>query len=700
MSRDPAESAWSREEMPAWEERWAALPVPARQRFLNEVRIPAPHVTRVQPTPNHKFPDALLQSWREAGLIAAHDAKSFVLAPEARGFVNRLHTLQHARLLDAQGAGRLFAFADVAFARYPLMQRITKVVEKATGVGQYRLEGDAVATFVPRRVWPDWVVGYLNDSLAKALLDAFEQAGKPILLSRIGELLPDEDPAAVRQTADRLVNHLVLFEDLEPKTADILIGLLPSVAESRRQKEESKAVALTPVAPREVGPEGGVIVPDLRAFLLEVATLPPRLKQDDSLFAKEEERFLNALDPLPEWALPVMGVHAYESRLAIAYRWALQMEFVQTPSRRTETKVLRLTEEGQRWLTLDRESQFAALATYLREGSSPDYFSWGWSDSHFLGTSVTATLARGKAQQISYFGKMPDEEKQPLRESLHRLFTQLPVGTFYRINELLAWASEPARNPLLLGRSMAEVVIRAGFRQLPPFEEAVAEAARKALEQLLHDRLIPLGAVQVGRLDAGHLLVARLPRLDVYFGKAAPQAPAAHAGTRVVVQPDFTVVVIGLDTTPAAELAPFCDRQRGSSSHGSVTFRLSRESVLRGIAAGIPAEEMVARLERLASKAVPANVLTELRSWAGQVRTVKVQTAILFHCPDAATAGRVQQALGKRAARVGETGVAWPAEEKLTASLRKKLQEQGIFIEGAKAQSRGRSRRTDEPRTE
>src|SRR5262249_49165459 len=151
--------------------------------------------------------------------------------------------------------------------------------------------------------------------------------------------------------------------------------------------------------------------------------------------------------------------------------------------------------------------------------------------------------------------------------------------------------------------------------------------------QLLHERLIPLGAVQVGRLDAGPLLVARLPRLDVYFGKAAPQAPAAHAGTRVVVQPDFTVVVIGLDTTPAAELAPFCDRQRGSSSHGSVTFRRSRESVLRGIAAGIPAEEMIARLEQLASKAVPANVLTELRAWAGQVRTVKVQTAILFHCP-------------------------------------------------------------------
>jgi hypothetical protein len=694
--RDSFEKGWHRADMPEWEQRWAALPVPARQRFLNEVRIPPAHTTRVQPNRNDRFPEPTLQAWRQAGLIAAHDAKNFVVAPEARGFVNRLVTLHHARLLDPRGAGRLFNYADVAFSPFLLNQAIARIVQQSTGLGQYRLEGDPIATFVARRVWPDWVAAYLDDPLARPLLAAFEQAEHPVPLARVGELLPGEDPAAVRATLDRLVTHLALVEDLDSRSADILVGLLPEVAKLRRQKPEAKAVKLRPIDAKEIGPEAGFTVPDLRAFLLEIATLPPKLKQDGSLFQKEVARFLHALDPLPGWLLPVSGEQALDARLSNAHRWALEMEFVAAPARRTETKVLRLTELGQAWLTLDREAQFAALATHLREEAPAEAY-WGWNDRAFLASSVTAVPARkGEREQSHWYGVMPDEEKRPLREALHRLFAELPVGTFHRVADVVAWGSEPARNPLLLGRSLREVVIRVGHRQLPPFEEAVEEAARKALELLLAERLLPLGGVQAARDAEGNILIARLPRLDVYFGKAAA-APAVPAQTRVIVQPDFTVIVIGLDAAPAAELAPFCDRQRGSASQGSLTFRLSRESVLRGIVAGVPIDEMLARLERLASKAVPANVVTELRAWAGQVRTVKVKTAIIFDCPDAATAGRVQQALGKRAERVGETGVAWPADEKLNASLRKKLQDQGLFVEGAagaagRGRPRGRSR--------
>ena len=62
------------------------------------------------------------------------------------------------------------------------------------------------------------------------------------------------------------------------------------------------------------------------------------------------------------------------------------------------------------------------------------------------------------------------------------------------------------------------------------------------------ERLVPLGCVQTARDADGNLLLARLARLDVYFGKAeVAEAPPRVEETRVVVQPDFSVIVIGLN---------------------------------------------------------------------------------------------------------------------------------------------------------
>src|SRR5207253_133719 len=82
----------------------------------------------------------------------------------------------------------------------------------------------------------------------------------------------------------------------------------------------------------------------------------------------------------------------------------------------------------------------------------------------------------------------------------------------------------------------------------------------------------------------GVVYIARRPRLDAYFGREV--APADLAGvdlsvaSRVVVQPDFSVVVIGTNPAPAAELAPFCERTTGHAGHGAMIFKITRESVV------------------------------------------------------------------------------------------------------------------------
>jgi hypothetical protein len=234
------------------------------------------------------------------------------------------------------------------------------------------------------------------------------------------------------------------------------------------------------------------------------------------------------------------------------------------------------------------------------------------------------------------------------------------------------------------------VVVRDELRTVPPLEDHLDDLARTLLRDLITKRLAGLGCVQLGRDAAGHTLVARLPRLAGYFGKER-ELPTDELAARVIVQPDFTVILIGIDPGPAAELAPFCDRLRGSAGQGAVTFRVSRESVFRGIGGGLKPDEVPERLRRLASNSIPANVLTELTSWCAQARTVNVGTATLIRCPDAETASRVVAALGKQAERLGDVAVAFDGN--LTPALRQRLQAQGVLVEGTNNPRGGKKRR-------
>ena len=107
----------------------------------------------------------------------------------------------------------------------------------------------------------------------------------------------------------------------------------------------------------------------------------------------------------------------------------------------------------------------------------------------------------------------------------------------------------------------------------------------------------------------------RQPRLDAYFGRAvdAEKMAGILAGeSRVVVQPDFSIVIIGLNPAPAAELAPFCERTRKGGSPGAIVLKLTRESVVKAVAGGMKPEEIASRLKRRSSNEVPANVLRQV----------------------------------------------------------------------------------------
>jgi hypothetical protein len=239
-------------------------------------------------------------------------------------------------------------------------------------------------------------------------------------------------------------------------------------------------------------------------------------------------------------------------------------------------------------------------------------------------------------------------------------------------------------NPLNLGLAPDGVAVVRGQRLIPPLEELREEEGRSLIEAFVVRRLIPLGCVRTAIDAEGKVCVARERRLDAYFGRAVAAselAPAPDAAARVVVQPDFSVIIIGLNPTAAAELAPFCERAAaGRGSRGAVILKITRESVVRAAANGLGTEEIVDRLRRHASHEVPANVLHEVRGWSSWVRRVSAATLAVLRCPDRDTADRVMGALKRQAERLNDTLVA--VDRKLTAAERGKLRAQGIIVEG------------------
>src|SRR5262245_63444074 len=99
--------------------------------------------------------------------------------------------------------------------------------------------------------------------------------------------------------------------------------------------------------PRELSPEGGFEVEDLRVFLLELAHRPARLRLNHELYQKEISRFSPLLCPLPQWLSDLFHLSDAE-RLRRALSWARALKLAQT-AHADGSELLSLADEGRGW---------------------------------------------------------------------------------------------------------------------------------------------------------------------------------------------------------------------------------------------------------------------------------------------------------------------------------------------------------------
>lgn len=703
-----SEKAFQRQSLPVWDARWHALSAQARQYFLKEIKGPIKRQllsTRQPSAPSSNFPPEVLEELTKAGFVEVLNGNSkaaggrVIACGDLIDFTARIRALQRYQLLTANQPGNLEKYVEATFYGYRLVEAALNVlIEAEMGT---RIQVDTLlARYVRNRSWPDWVAESLKKPVAERILDVIRGADGPVPLAELAGRLPKDDPNDVRKAVDDLISLLALFEDLQPDTRDLMIGFLPAVIEDARRasRPRSRPPLVVVEAPREVGPDGGAVIDDLRTLLLETVSEPPRLRQDRLLFQKEEDRFKAALGPLPVWLLQTLE-WTNDGRPGRTLSWARSLGLVQDVPDGKQLQ-LQVTSKGSNWLSGGIDNQYAAIYNMMNAPvMSRDqynrhmiallvenvsyvnpYVNHESCDTRFLGVPATAMATLKEKRARPYWESKP-EDHTALRKALDKAFAALEPGVFYRLDSVVAHLTFDEYNPLNLGLAMNQVAVYWGSRFVPPIEEDREEGGRLLIEVFARQRLLPLGCLRAAVDDQGHIAIARQARYDAYFGRKISPSELDLAVTRVVVQPDFSVVVIGPNTAPTAELAPFCERTTQGGSQGAMILKLTRASVIKAVSQGLKPSEILERLQRHTGNAVPANVLREVREWAQWARQVSIDTLTVLRCPDRETADRVMGALKRQAERVNDTLIAIDRKT-MTATERNKLRDHGILIQG------------------
>ncbi len=352
------EKAYEREALPAWDAKWHELSAAARAAFLRVVKGPAKVQTAHSIPPSvasDRFDPGVLKELADAQFVEVQQARSkgssarVIANPKLFDFATRMRSLERLNLLFGEESGQLLRYVDYSFNQYLLYPVLCDVLSKVGVHGAHSMDG-ALRNYVMTFRWPGWVAKTLKDPLAERIISLVEKADGPIPLVELPGKLAESDPEKVRATLAKLISHLVLFEDLKPGTWELMVGMLPSVREQliRASKPRERPPLVVCEHPKKLGPPGSVIVNDLRAFLLEVASEPPRLRRDLLLFATETKRFESPLDPLPAWFLNILS-WSQEERVDQATVWARALGMVKDDAKEKPVR-LRLTPQGHEWL--------------------------------------------------------------------------------------------------------------------------------------------------------------------------------------------------------------------------------------------------------------------------------------------------------------------------------------------------------------
>jgi len=222
--------------------------------------------------------------------------------------------------------------------------------------------------------------------------------------------------------------------------------------------------------------------------------------------------------------------------------------------------------------------------------------------------------------------------------------------------------------------------------------DGLSETVKVPFAKLQHDlshwviqRMVLLGVLDVGYKD-GVLRAFRLADLGKRLFSIPESEDSGAVGRPALVNPDFEVLVfpgMPLEDEANVALSRFADRQ---DSERVRRYRLTRESVTRGVLCGMTGDEILELLLRFSRADLPENVRFSVREWTDGVELVRRQKVLLLRSVTPEGMDRFVRMLDDKEMpyeRLTATAVAvrGSRNEKAIRDLREDFRNEGLFIE-------------------
>ena len=347
------------------------------------------------------------------------------------------------------------------------------------------------------------------------------------------------------------------------------------------------AVPGDPDRPDEELSLGVDLVTNLVRFLAYIHENDVRFTVKGEIFKTTERRIVAHLIPNPGREL------AREEVLSWLYRFARQGGLIDSTGERT----VRVTPEGHAWAAKPLIEQLPAVVEFM-------------------------------VQEPGFDGELYHQTR--MRRIFLRLLKRVEAGVWYD----LMYVPFLTRNTYLA--SLDELEVDEDFADLcessryTPMEDPQRMAWN--LVRWVRQRLFLAGVVDLGYDKAGRPVAMRLtPGGARLLGISEGDVKLAPGQGRILVMPDFEVVLFpsGDDAELIYDLDRFSAREkRGHSMH----FRISEESVVRGLRQGMHLGRIIGVLDEYSRTPVPQNVRYSIHDWAEHAGLMKLDEALVVRC--------------------------------------------------------------------
>ena len=220
----------------------------------------------------------------------------------------------------------------------------------------------------------------------------------------------------------------------------------------------------------------------------------------------------------------------------------------------------------------------------------------------------------------------------------------------------------------------------------------IVDPIKVSMAKLYHDlsywvvhRMALMGLVDVG-LHGGAIQSLRLSDLGQRFFGLKDWEEGNSLGRPALINPDFEVLVfpeMPLEDEANLVLSRFADRL---GSDRVKRYRLTRESVKRGICSGFTAEQLLASLKEYSRNEMPPNVEFSLKEWAQGVEILQRERATLFRGESLEAVDRLAEVFEQQSIafeRLNDKVVAVRGARggKVAKDLGEEFRLQGLYIE-------------------